>query len=366
MAAAPAAAAASTAPATGGASGAGSMNPFWVSSNLYAEKITTLSQALTASTQNFFQNINPGNFARGVRFIVRSTGGTGTPAADNPGSVIQSLDLENVDGGEILYPMPGFNYIQSQRYFRPWQLDPATAYDYAQSANPSFSLFLSPEIRQTACILSNTDARSLYKYNLFLNTATAVTSGTGPTVSVTSYLDAWGQPDPQDLQGVPNQPLPPGLALQTKRRQQAGVVLQSAGTDNIFQLVNTGNAIRAIIAIVRDSNNARQDYLSDPIRWQQDNRNLGVFSPDQLFQWNNQQYASYALGPRPAGVYVFPRFFNPGDLTGQGWLYTSNATKLTFETTTVSTAANLPGNVTFITDEIYPVQQAVPADLQEI
>src|SRR5208282_1156734 len=366
MAAAPAAAAASASPATGGSSGAGAMNPFWVASNLYAEKITTLSAATTATVANYFQNINPGNFARGVRFIVRSTGGTGLPTADNPFNIIQSLDLENVDGGEILYPMPGYNYAVSQKFFRPWQLDPFTAYDYAQSSNPSFSLFLSPEIRQTACILSNTDARSQYKYNLFVNTTTNVTNGSAPTVSFTSYLDAWGQPDPQDLQGVPNQPLPPGLALQTKRRQQAGVVLQSAGTDNIFQLVNTGNAIRGIVAIVRDSNNVRQDYLSDPIRWQQDNRNLGVFSPDQLFQWNNAQYASYSTSGRQQGIYVFPRFFNPGDLTGQGWLYTSNATKLTFETSTASNAVNLPGNVTFITDEIYPVQQAVPADLQEI
>jgi hypothetical protein len=342
------------------------MNPFWVASNLYAEKITTISAATTATVANYFQNINPGNFCRGVRFIVRSTGGTGTPTYDNPFSTIQSLDLENVDGGEILYPMPGFNYGISQKYFRPWQLDPQMAYDYAQSANPSFSFFLSPEIRQTACVLSNTDARSQYKYNLFVNTTTNITSGSAPTVTLTSYLDAWGQPDPQDLQGVANQPLPPGLSLQTKRRQQAGVVLQSAGTDNIFQLVNTGNAIRGIIAIVRDSNNNRNDYLSDPIRWQQDNRNLGVFSPDMLFQWQNGQYSTYQQSARESGVYVFPRFFNPGDLTGQGWLYTSNATKLTFETSTASGATNLPGNVTFITDEVYPVQQAVPADLQEI
>jgi hypothetical protein len=366
MPAGPAAAAASNAPATGGASGSGNMNPFWVSSNLYAEKITSLAVTTSATVQNFFQNVNPGNFARGVRFIVRSTTGTGTPTADNPFNAIQSLDLENVDGGEILYPMPGYNYYLSQKYFRPWQLDPSIAYDYAQSANPSFSFFLSPEIRQTACLLSNTDARSQYKYNLFTNTATNITSGTAPVITFTTYLDAWGQPDPQDLQGVPNQPLPPGLALQTKRRQQAGVVLQSAGTDNIFQLVNTGNALRGIVAIVRDSNNNRQDYLTDPIRWQQDNRNLGVFSPDQLFQWMNMQYSTFNLGPRPTGVYVFPRFFNPGDLTGQGWLYTSNATKLTFETSTLGTGTNLPGNVTFITDEVYPVQQAVPADLQEI
>jgi hypothetical protein len=363
-----AAAASGTGAATASAPGSGGgMNPFWVASNLYAEKITTYSSvALTSATTPYFQNINPGNFLRGVRFIVRSASGTGTPTGDNPSNVIQSLDLENVDGGEILYPFGGYSHLQSQRYFRPWQLDPTQAYDYAQSANPSFSLFLSPEIRQTACVLSNTDARSQYKYNLTLNTAASVTSGTGPNVTITTYMDAWAQPDPTDLQGVANQPLPPGLALQTKRRHQAGVTLNSASTDNIFQLVNTGNAMRGIIAIVRDSNNVRQDYLSDPIRWQQDNRNLGVFSPDMLFQWANTQYSPWGIGPRPTGVYVFPRFFNPGDLTGQGWLYTSNATKLTFETATIATAVNTPGNVEFITDEVYPVQAAVPGDLQEI
>jgi hypothetical protein len=110
----------------------------------------------------------------------------------------------------------------------------------------------------------------------------------------------------------------------------------------------------------------RQDGLSDPIRWQQDNRNLGVFSPDQLFQWMNEQYSGYDMGPRPQGVYIFPRFFNPGDLTGQGWLYTSNATKLTFETATASGLVAGTGTVEFVTDEVYPVMETVPPDLLEI
>jgi hypothetical protein len=261
----------------------------------------------------------------------------------------------------------GYAYLQSSRYFRPWLLDPTLAYDYAVSANPSFSLFLSPEIRMTAGVLSNTDSRSLYKYNLFLATAGSVTSGTAPTVTITSYLDAWGQPDPADLEGTPNQPLPPGLALQVKRRHQAGVTLQSGGSDNIFQITSTGNAIRGILGIVRDNNGVRQDYLTDPIRWQQDNRNLGVFSPDQLFQWNNSQYASYSLNTRPTGVYAFPRFWNPGEMTGQGWLYTSNATKLTFETATSALfTGGFTGTVEFVTDEVYPVQQMVSPDLLEI
>jgi hypothetical protein len=344
-----------------------SMNPFWQASNLYAEKITSVTQTPSTTVQNTFQNINPGNFLRGVRFLVRSDGtGTGIPTADNPSIVFQSLDLENVDGGEILYPMNGYAYLQSQRYFRPWTLDPVASYDYSRSANPSFSLFLEPEVRLTAGVLSNTDSRSLYKYNWFMNTAGNVTSGTAPAITVTTYMDAWGQPDPQDLEGVANQPLPPGLALQVKRRHQAGVTLQASGSANIFQLVNTGNALRGIVAITRDANGVRQEALSDPIRWQQDNRNLGVFSPAQLFQWMQEQYSGYQQDARPEGVYVFPRFFNPGELTGQGWLYTSNATKLTFETTTASGLVAGTGTVEFITDEVYPVMATVPPDLLEI
>jgi hypothetical protein len=341
-------------------------NPFWQASNLYAEKITSVSATTSSAQQSYFQNINPGNFLRGVRFIVRSTGGTGTPTADNPSIVFASLDLENVDGGEIIYPMNGFSHLQSQRYFRPWTLDPTVAYDYAQNANPSISLFLEPEIRLTAALLSNTDSRSLYKYNMFVNSTANITSGSAPTLTITSYMDAWGQPDPTDLEGVANQPLPPGLALQMKRRHQAGVVLQTSGTDNILQLTNTGNALRGIVAITRDTNNNRQDGFTDPIRWQQDNRNLGVFSPDMLFQWNNQQYAEYELGPRPVGVYPFPRFYNPGSMDGQGWLYTSNATKLTFETSSGTAITGGTGTVEFITDEVYPVLSTVSPDLLEI
>lgn len=343
------------------------MNPFWQASNLYAEKITSVTATPTTTTTNQFQNINPGNFLRGVRFLVRSDGtGTGVATADNPGISFNSLDLQNVDGGEIIYPMNGYSHLQAQRYFRPWNLDPTLAYSYSKSANPSVDLFIEPEIRLTAGVLSNTDARSLYKYNYTLNTANQITSGTAPAITVTTFMDAWAQPDPQDLEGIANQPLPPGLALQVKRRHQAGVTLQGGGTDNIFQLVNTGNALRGIVAIVRDSNGVRQDGFSDPIRWQQDNRNLGVFSPDQLYQWMDEQYSGYQLGARPQGVYVFPRFFNPGDLTGQGWLYTSNATKLTFETSTASGLAAGTGTVEFITDEVYPVQATVPPDLLEI
>ena len=380
-------------------SGGGGQNPFWVASNLYAEKIATLTQQLSASIPNFFQLINPGNFMRGVRFLIRtSTAGStaGTTAQDNPFNAIQSLDLENVDGGEIMYPMSGWSYAVSQAMFRPWHIAPWNAYDFAANTlTPSFSLFLQPEIRQTACVLSNTDARSQYKYNLFLNTNAAIGGATtAPTLTITTYLDAWAQPDPTDLQGTPNMPLPPGLALQLKRRHQAGVTFQTAGSDNILQLTNTGNALRGIIAVIRDSSGNRRNIMTDPIRWQQDNRNLGVFSPDMLSQWYEGQMAGWSVadsylssqgtyqgagtatlfagGPTgevlesyPEGCYPFLRYWNPGDLTGQGWLYTTNATKLTLEVASLG-ASSGAATAEFITDEVYPVMPSVPADLQEI
>lgn len=389
----------SASPATPGGGGGGGQNPFWVASNLYAEKIAVVTQQLSATIPNFFQLINPGNFMRGVRFLLRtSTNGVtaGTTAQDNPFNAFYSMDIENVDGGEIMYPMGGWAYAVSQAMFRPWTLAPWAAYDFAASTlAPSCSLFIQPEIRQTACVLSNTDARSQYKYNFMLNTNAAIGGATtAPFVTVTSYLDAWAQPDPNDLQGTANQPLPPGLALQLKRRHQAGVTFQSGGTDNILQLTNTGNALRGIIGIVRDSSGNRRNIMTDPIRWQQDNRNLGVFSPDLLSQWYNMQFASYAgfqgyngsqagyqgagtatlfaSGPAgevleayPEGCYPFIRFWNPGDLSGQGWLYTTNATKLTVETASLA-ASSGACTIEWITDEVYPVMPTVPADLQEI
>jgi hypothetical protein len=69
---------------------------------------------------------------------------------------------------------------------------------------------------------------------------------------------------------------------------------------------------------------------------------------------------SYQPYAREAGVYVFPRFVKPGQLHGQGWLYTANNTKEIFET---STSANYSTSATaeLISDEVYPVGPVDPA-----
>jgi hypothetical protein len=343
-------------------------NPFWSVSNWYAEKMSNVTSTTLGSSQVTFtnQNINPGQFLRGVRCQVRSSGGAGgAVTADNPTNVFTNLELDNVDGANILFPMTGYSYLQSQRYFRPWLGDPTQRYDYAQSVNPSFTLFLQPELRHTAGVLSNTDSRSQYKYSYSLNTAANIgATGTAPTVVNTFFMDAWAQPDAKDLQGTANQPLPPGLNLQTTRRHEI-FTLNGAGADNILISHLTGNELRGFLVILRDSNGARQDYIADPIRWTLDNRNMGTLSPDLLFQWMSDFYWDWQIAPRPVGVYVFARFSNPGDLLGQGWLGTTNATKNQLEFNTLSTASNLPGTVELITDEVIPIGP-IPPELDHI
>lgn len=346
----------------------GGVVPFLYGSNLYAQKFGTVDAfTLTTTAQEYTYNVIPGGFLRGVRLQIRSTGGVGgTAAADNPWNVFSSIKLENVDGSEIMKPMGGYAYYLSQRFFRPWHGDPATRFDYAAGANPSGSLFIQPEILDTAGVLANTDARSQYRITYTLNTwANVISSGTtAPTVSVTKYAEIWAQPDAADPHGNSIEPLPPGLNLATLRRHQV-FTLNAASASNIFQLSLTGNELRGLILVVRDSNNARRDYLSDPIRWTIDNRNLGVFSPDEVFDHMSDFYEDLSNGTsqRPTGVYVFSRFRQ--ERRGQAWLGTTNATYLTWETATLSTATNVPGTVEVIADEVVPVGN-VPMELESI
>lgn len=351
-------------------SGGGGTVPYFYGSNLYAQKFGQIDATqLGATAADFTYNVIPGGFLRGVRLQMRSAGGVGGIAtADNPWNVWQSIKLENVDGSEIMKPMGGYAYYLGARFFRPWDGDPARRRDYAAGPNPSGTLFIKPEIRQTAGVLANTDARSQYRIAYSLNTATAVNTGgtTAPTISITKYAEIWAQPDSSDAHGNQIQALPSGLAIATLRRHDIKT-LNGAGSENVLQLSLTGNEIRGLILVVRDSNAARQDYLSDPIRWTIDNRNLGVFSPFEVFDHMEDFYDQLQSGSstRPQGVYVFPRFFDPGSLKGQSWMGTTNATYLTWETSTLSTATNVPGTVEIIADEVVPVG-AVPMELESI
>lgn len=399
-------AAAGAAPSSGSATtqtGATGQNPFQICTNLYAEKNLQglqSSLAATGSAQQFGGQVNAGQFLRGVHIMVRNSNtpsgisaingrDPATPTTDGAFDVLQNLDLINVDGSEILYNMPCYSHYLMQKYAKPWLRDRVNAYDYqapAAANGGSFTIFLQPEIRWTAGVLANTDTRSQYRFDYTLSPMTATT--TLPQYNITPYMDAWAQPDANDLQGTPNQPVPPGVNLQVKRRHQIFTI--NAGADNTILSTLTGNAIRCAVLVARNTGSAsvRVDGFSDPIYWYLDNRSLGRLNPDIVRQWVEDQYASYnlygagntagsdyyststnatdALGANSGayagapsddfGVAVFPRFLMPGELYGQGWLYTANSTKLSWETV----AANSANQYELICDEVYPVGNVDP------
>lgn len=380
--------------------GAGGQNPFQICSNLYAEKNLQgllTGQAMSASAQQFGGSVNAGQFLRGVHLMVRgaNTPATGTTingrtfaTGDGAHDIIQNADLINVDGSEILYNMSAYAHYLMQKNAKPWLRDRVLAYDYlppAAAVGGALTLFLQPEIRWTAGVLANTDTRSQYRFDY---TMAPGAYATFPTYNITPYMDAWAQPDANDLQGTANQPVPPGVNLQVKRRHQLFTI--NPGADNTILSTLTGNAIRCMCIVARSSAGGlpRVDGFSDPLYWYLDNRSLGRLNPDILRQWVEDQYnsfdqagfstiggsanyqvASNSVDPVTAatanyagtpssdlGVLALPRFINPGDLYGQGWLYTANSTKLSIETV----AANAATSYELIVDEVYPVGNVDP------
>ena len=398
-----AAAASGGAPTSGGpqAGGGVGQNPFQICTNLYAEKNLQGLQtnlAATVNSQQFGGQVNAGQFLRGVHMIVRNTntpsaittvnGRTVTTQTDGAMDILANMDLINVDGSEILYNMPCYSHYLAQKYAKPWLKDWVYKYDYrppAAADGGSFTAFLQPEIRWTAGCLANTDTRSQYRFDY---TVSAFAATTFPTYNITPYMDAWAQPDATDLQGTPNQPVPPGVNLQVKRRHQLFSI--NAGADNTILSTLTGNAIRwaGLVARNTGANSVRVDGFSDPFYWYLDNRSLGRLNPDILRTWAEDQYTTYDpygnasqagsafytvasnatdapaqgtanYGGAPSmdfGLATFPRFIEPGELYGQGWLYTANSTKLAWETV----AANAANQYELIVEEVYPVGNVDP------
>lgn len=386
-----------------GGSGVGA-NPFQIATNLYAEKNlqgAVTSQVLTGSAIQGGGSVNAGQYLRALRLMFRTiSAGTGTAVTvngDAPFSVFSALDLTNVDGSEILYNMGGYAYYLREKYFRPWLTEPGSRYDFIATtggstpAAGSFTVSLMPEIRFSAGVLANTDTRSQYRYDFSLNGGTlygATQPTVYPTVAVIPYMDAWAQPDAQDLQGTPNQPVPPGVNLQTKARHQL-FQLNGNGTDNTLLSTLTGNALRGMLLVTRTAAGARVDGFSDPFYWYLDNRSLGRLNPDMIRQWAEDFYGNFRMsgmntaqtpgnpsttnttatdpigatglyagaGAFDQGVYAFPRWIEPGELYGQGWLYTANSTKLQFESSTLNSATTAE----LISDEVYPVGQVDPS-----
>lgn len=355
--------------------GGASVVPFMLGTNRYKEQIFSDSVQLGDNQVERVFNITPGGFLRGVRLSVRATGAVETdPVFVNPGQypwdVFSMISLENVDGSYILYPMIGSNYAMAMGSGRPWNSSAALRASFVNtSANLSFDLLFSNEVRDTLGVLANTDARAQYRLRYRLNTASALfASGvtTPPVVTVTGIGEYWAQTDTQDLNGNPIQAVPDGLCGAHIIRHQ---VLPLSAGNNTIQCTNTGNEIRVLNVVTRDANGIRFNAFADldPIRLRLDNRTLENTSRREVLQEMTDFYSNiFGLGTAvrnvQPGVYIWPRFTRPGHGYGDsGWMGTSNATYLVIEGNATFTTANPgPGTIDIVTDEIIPVAPIPP------
>jgi hypothetical protein len=147
-------------------------------------------------------------------------------------------------------------------------------------------------------------------------------------------------------------------------RRFANQTLNGPGSSNTMDARSlTGNQQRLAMLVVRDGQQNRQDYLTDPITWTLDTRTLATYTQAALFGYM-QDFYGVGMMPRPTGVYTFPRYFNPGTLIGQGWLDTNGATKLQWQSTTSGTASG-PGTVDILVEDVVPLR-GLPYELTNI
>jgi hypothetical protein len=327
--------------------------PFVAGSNLYREApFSTTTFQLGASSQEFVNNVTPGGFLRGITMQVTSTGGVigaGVLANDIPYSILQSCSLEDISGGPILYPMGGYQYALMQKYLRPWDGDPAKRPGFAATINPAFTIRFFAEVKDTLAVLANTDARAQYRFRYTLAAAnqagpfglTTTAATTNPTLTVKLYIEAWAQPDLQDLLGNQIQQIPDGIVASRFLMHEQPII---TAANNVVRETLTGNELRGLIFVVRngDANKSRIDLTdanAGAIDFRLDSRRLWKMTPSQLVEEMNAFYQALALGTwtRETGVYVVPRYSgaaNAGDnFSGQGeyWLQTVEQTLLQLE-----------------------------------
>jgi hypothetical protein len=345
-------------------------NPFMGATWEYTEPMNAQAVTPSATVQTFTTNITPSGFLRGITLDVSTTTvGSGlTASADAPWNLFGSISLVNVDGDDILYPgLTGYSWYVVSKFCRPWDEDPAQDPDFTNSATTlAFRIRFFCEARASIGVRANTDARAQYRLQYTINPSTTIWTATTtiPVLQVLPYLETYAQPDATDAMGTPNGQVPPGVVLQRAVSNEIGNT--SAGT-NTYKINRVGNLIRSHILVFRASGGARTDLTSDPIQLRKDNTTLWNQTRSRVDYETFRFFGPQGVGSgtqavRPTGVYVFPRWHQPGIRQGNPWLQSTQATFLQY----TFNGAPAGGTVEVITEDLAPTVPQLPAHLKDL
>lgn len=291
---------------------------------------------------------------------VSAAGGVGgTGNADYPWNIIQSVSLQDVNGGNIVGPIDGYAlYIANLVGGYGFNNNPANNPAFVGSApNPLFQIRVPVEISDKDALgaLSNQNNAANYKCSIAINSIAATTSvayTTPPTLTIATYLEAWTLPADKDSRGRLQAQTPP--LLETGHYISSSTQPITVG-DNTITFTRLGNYIRNFLLIGRDATGARVNT---------------VFPNPLLFNWDGNQIHKASLRyfqnllfeklagsfTLPAGVIVIP--FGYGGVVGRLgnedpnlWLPTSESSRLE-----VTGVASVAGTMQRITMEVAPVE----------
>jgi len=314
------------------------------------------TKALTANTQGpYVLELPATGYARGAVVQVdvsgaATTGGAPTLHPDFPFNVLDSVDLTDVGGQDLIETVNGHDLAMINKYGGyNFAADPKLKRNYSApdaNGNCSFALRVPIAIGPDGLgALDNTNAKQTYKVHEKLAPSASLYTANAPTtlpnVRVRGVYEGWQQPADGNV--------PPHFGVvQNWSKQVYNIAATGAQT---FTLQRVGAAIRNLILIFRDANGLRQDTIEpDVIEFVVDNRPHVVTNQAYRRQLASERFG-YAAGGYDTGVSVItfdhenghPGLLEMNDL----WLTTTQATKLQIKGSFQGT-----GTMTVLTNDV--------------
>jgi len=304
-----------------------------------------------ATTTTFLDDVPSYGFLRGIWIKVLVTGGAGGSATyeeDAPFSLIQQVQLQDVNSVNIIAVVTGYDLYLIMKYGGYFfSGDPQQAEGFTQggaNGNPAFVLYVPLEIRNRDSLgaLPNKSSNTAYKLQIIvagLNDIFIVNPVTPPTnARIDLIMDAWWEPQDRDLAGRAQAQEPP--SPDTVQYWMKATFTHGGAEPITDQLKRLGYMYRNLIGTCRTTAPVRSTTnFPNPLTVIYEGQAMTI--PDRdLWRWLMGRYFGYTAavgvaGGLDVGVFVLPfnRDFGlqPGAEVGNGYLPTASGTRVEFQ-----------------------------------
>jgi hypothetical protein len=296
-------------------------------------------------------------YFRNLYIYVQATGGTGSAAVyqeDAPWSAINEFALSDINGGQIVGPLGGYDLflINLVGGYSGWS-DPTLSAAYVTpttAGNFEFILRVPVELssRDGVGSLPNMNASSTYKFRIVLSNLLGIysTNPTGiPSVRVRVWYEGWAAPGVSGPAGAVNALQPP--AIQTTQMWTRQVFTINSGA-NTIRTQRVGNVIRNLLLIFRNVTPARI-ATPDPLALYLDSALVQNESLGLRRHFMRERIAGGTTLPTGLIVFDYTHDFDGflGGETRDQWLKTQASTRLEWQG-----SFSAAGTLTVLTNDI--------------